>query len=125
MEAFLGVFFLYFLEHSKQALHEQLHNYRLCVERQLLSVRSKRDSNSPNCKRQSTCPEIRLRYTTEGFLVIRYSSSETCETGSLLPKGIISLIYGRREAWLPVETITILKPELASRFSLFLLTSTG
>lgn len=43
-------------------------------------------------------------------------SSGTCETVSLFPKGIISLIFGRREAWFPVGTINISKPRLAPGF---------
>lgn len=61
----------------------------------LVTVRSKGNSNFPNPKGQSKYPEMSSAWIQEGFCWLGKSqpSSGTGETGSHVPKGVISLTF--------------------------------
>lgn len=72
--------------------------------------------NSSNSERLSIYPEMSSIWTTGdlGQFDKSHHYSETCETGSFLIEGIVSLTSGRMDIWLLVAPISTSKLLLAS-----------
>lgn len=92
-----------------------LYLFKEIVPNRYLANVFKGNSNFQSSKRQSRYRLSLAFNSMSGGWIKSHHSSGTCEASSPLPKEVVSLTHGRRDQWLSVVPISLLKWVLASR----------